>query len=348
MVRLASCLLLVLAACPPHSQPVTPPPQPAGAGCPSAKDVYIASYLTQEAGKGRTGWVLPLHAAKVDASADYQTLDAAALGAAGVPAAPVGNIWLVAGMGAPCQAKLGSAYAAKVDGPPASVSYGYELDGCSAPADPQDASGVVLVSQEPPNSCQFEAPHPVAERLGVMDAKQQWQKPDKETPIPAALEPAIPAHACVAPGCEKLWAIAEIDVANNPVAWAGAVNWFEIGEPAAQCSWKHDQFSGFFIPSPNSPPVKITEGQAPDHPLALSAALVDRSGAHVLIADGPGEYATYDLTPGRVALGNHFEWMIAPSEAWEMLDHLGPVCDAPAGAPAAPMPKDAKPQSPYP
>ncbi|HET9989542.1 MAG TPA: hypothetical protein VFQ65_13515 [Kofleriaceae bacterium] len=350
MVRLACCSLLVLAACPPRSQPVTPPPpQPAGAGCPSAKDVYVASYLTQDAGKGRTGWVLPLHAAKVDASADYQALDAAAVAAAGMPAAPVGNIWLVAGMGAPCQAKLGGAYAAKIEGPPASVSYGYELDGCSAPADPQDASGVLLASQEPPSACQFEAPHPVAERLGAMDAKQQWQKPEKETPIPAALEPAIPAHECVAPGCQKLWAIAEIDVANNPVAWAGAVNWFQIGDPAAQCSWKHDQFSGFFIPSPNSPPVKITEGQAPDHPLALSAALVDRSGAHVLIADGPGEYATYDLTPGRVALGNHFEWMIAPSEAWEMLDHLGPVCEAPpATTPAAPLPKDAKPQSPYP
>ena len=334
MVRLACAALSLfgLAACPPHSQPVTPP-APAGAGCPGANDVFVASYLTQDAGKGRTGWVLPLHAANADASApatDYQVLDAAAVSAAGVPAAPAGNLWLVAGMGAPCQAKLGNPYAVKIDGPPASVSYGYELEGCAAPADPQDASGVVLVSQEPPSSCQFEAPHPVAERLGAMDAKQQWQKPEKETPIPPALVSAIPPHECVAPGCEQLWAIAEIDVANNPVAWAGAVNWFQIGDPAQQCSWKHEQFSGFFIPAPNGPPVKVTEGQSPGHTLALSAALVDRSGAHVLIADGPGEYATYDLTPGKAALGHHITWMIAPDDAWEMLDHLGPICDASA------------------
>src|SRR5512141_717757 len=159
MARFACAALLVLAACPPHSQPATtPPPPPAGAGCPGANDVFVASYLTQDAGKGRTGWVLPLHAATADASAqDYQVLDANAASAAGVPAAPAGNLWLAAGMGAPCQAKLGNPYAVKVDGPPASVSYGYELDGCSAPADPQEASGVVLVSQEPPSSCQFEA-----------------------------------------------------------------------------------------------------------------------------------------------------------------------------------------------
>jgi hypothetical protein len=333
MVRFACASLLVLAACPPHSQPVAPPPQPAGAGCPGANDVFVASYLTQDAGKGRTGWVLPLHSAPVDANgqaADYQTLDAAGAATAGLPAAPAGNLWLMAGMGAPCQAKLGGAYAVKIDGPPASLSYGYEIEGCSAPSDPQEASGVILVSQEAPSSCQFEAPHPVAERLGAMDAKQQWQRPEKanEKPIPPALEPAIPPHECVAPGCEELWAIAEIDVANNPVAWAGAVNWFQIGDPAQQCSWKHEQFSGFFIPSPSGPPVKITEGQSAEHPLALSAALVDRSGAHVLIADGPGEYATYDLAPGKATLGHHIEWMLAPADAWEMLDHLGPVCDA--------------------
>src|ERR1700753_1380915 len=121
MVRLACvCSLFVLAACPPHSQPVTPPPQPAGVGCPGANDVFVASYLTQDAGKGRTGWVLPLHAAPADANAqaaDYQMLDAAGVAAAGLPAAPAGNLWLMAGMGAPCQAKLGAPYAVKVDGP---------------------------------------------------------------------------------------------------------------------------------------------------------------------------------------------------------------------------------------
>jgi hypothetical protein len=91
----------------------------------------------------------------------------------------------------------------------------------------------------------------------------------------------------------------------------------------------------------------VTDGQSPDHPLALSAVLVDRSGGHVLIADGPGEYATYDLTPGKATLGHHTEWMLGSPEQWEMLDHLGPLCE-PAAPTAAPLPKDAKPVSPYP
>jgi hypothetical protein len=351
MVRFGCCsLMLLLAACPPKNPPATAtPPQPPSAGCPAASDVYISSYLTQDAGKGRTGWVLPMHAMKVEAKqqvADYQPLDAAAVAASGVPAAPIGNIWLISGA-APCQVRLAGAYAAKIDGPPASLSYGYELDGCPAPADPEDATGIVLVSQESPTGCTFEAPKPIAQRLGQMDAKQQWVKPDKETPIPPTLAPALPTHECTAPNCEPLWAIAEIAVANQPVAWAGALNWLAIGDPAQACSWKADRFSGFFIPSPDGKPVRVTDGQAPEHPLALSAALVDRSGAHVLIADGPGEYATYDLTPGRATLGHHTEWMLGSSEQWEMLDHLGPLCE-PQPAAAAPLPKDAKPVSPYP
>ena len=347
MVRFACCSLLLLAACPPKSS-TTPPPQPPAAGCPAASDVYISSYLTQDAGKGRSGWVLPMHAMKVETNAqvaEYQPLDAAAVAASGVPAAPVGNIWLISGA-PPCQVRVGGAYAAKIDGPPASLSYGYELDGCPAPSDPQEGNGIVLVSQESPSGCTLEAPKPVAQRLGQLDAKQEWQKPDKETPIPPTLVPALPTHTCTAPGCESLWAVAEIDVANQPVAWAGALNWMTIGE-GSPCTWKAEQFSGFFIPSSDGKPVQVTEGQTPEHRLALSAALVDHTGAHVLIADGPGEYATYDLTPSKAVLGHHTTWMLAPNDAWEMLDHLGPVCDQPAPA-AAPLPKDAKPVSPYP
>ncbi len=220
--------------------------------------------------------------------------------------------------------------------------------GCPAPADPQEGTGVVLVSQEAPTGCTFAQPRPIADRLGTMDAKQQWQRPDKQTPVPPVLVPAIPPHGCQAPGCEMLWAIAEIDIANQPVAWAGAVNWLTIGDAAAPCSWKAERFSGFFVPdAAGGPPVRVTDGQDPAHPLALSAALVDRSGVHVLIADGPGEYATYDVAPGKATLGHHIAWMLAPNEAWDMLDHLGPVCE-PAAAQAAPLPADAKPVSPYP
>ncbi len=312
--------------------------------------------MTQDASKGRSGWVVPMHAIPVGPVgsvgatpqvAGYQAIDPATATASGLAAAPTGNVWLVAG-GAPCQARIGTAYVAKLDGELPSLSYGYELDGCPAPSDPQEGSGVLLVSQEAPTGCSFAQPHPVAQRLGAMDARQQWQKPERETPIPPALVGALPKHDCVAPGCEALWAIAQIEVNNQPVAWAGALNWLTVGEVAKQCTWPESRFSGFFVPGDaGGPPVQVTEGQVADHPLALSAALVDSKGAKLLIADGPGEYATYDLSPGKATLGHHIVWMRAPEDAWKVIDHLGPVCEQEAPAAAA-LPKDAKPISPYP
>jgi hypothetical protein len=71
--------------------------------------------------------------------------------------------------------------------------------------------------------------------------------------------------------------------------------------------------------------VKLSEGQ--DQPLVLSAALVDNAGAKVLLAEGPGEYATYDLAPGTAKLGHHITYLAAPADAWDAVDHLGPICD---------------------
>jgi len=350
MIRYAWCSLVFLAACPPKNGTQTPPPQPlAGPGCPGASDVYVVSYVTQEPGKGRSGWVLPLHAMKVEPGADvpeYQPLDPAAASISGVPAAPTGPLWLVTGgTAAPCAVKLGTHYAAKIDGPPASLSYGLELEGCPAPADPQEAAGVLLASKDAPTGCQFQSPRPVAARLGQMNEQQKWVRPTQATPIPPAIVGAIPVHECTAPACEQLWAVGQIEVANQPVAWSGAVNWLATGDEATQCTWKAERFSGTFILGADGKPERVTEGQ--DHPLVLSAALVDRSGAHVLLSEGPGEYATYDLVPGKATLGHHVTWMFAPNEAWDMVDHLGPLCEQPEAKPA-PLPKDAKPQSPYP
>ncbi|MFT3698541.1 MAG: hypothetical protein QM831_35680 [Kofleriaceae bacterium] len=345
MIRFVTATsLIALAGCPPKSSAPVQNPQLTGAGCPAASGVFIASYLTQDAGKGRTGWVLPMAALKAESTAaDYQPIDMTTAQASGVPAAPAGNLWLLAGA-TPCQVRIGSAYAAKVD---ASLSYGYELDNCPPPQDPQEGTGVVIVSQEPPNGCTFDQPKPVADRLGTMDDKKQWKAPGAGTPIPPALQSALPTHECAAPNCEPLWAIASIESNQQPVAWAGALNWLQVGDPAKPCDWKAERFSGFFIPGADGKAIQVTEGQDPKRPLALSAALVDKSGAHVLIAEGPGEYATYDLTPGKATLGHHTQWMLAGDEEWEAYDHLGPVCE-PEPTPPAPMPKDAKPQSPYP
>lgn len=326
MKRLA--VLLVLAGCPAKNTAGPTGPSAPQAGCPAAKDVFVASYVQQEPGKGRSGWVMPLHAkAAGDPTQvpEYVTLSAEAASAAGVPAAPQGMLWLVTPTAAPCPVKLAGYYEARIDGPPASATYGIELDGCAAPANLDEAGGFVLVSDAAPTGCHFEQPQPVAARLGEMDKQKQWQRPTKATPIPAPVAAIVPPHDCTAPDCEQLWAFSEVKVGGATVAWAGAINWLAIGKPDEQCKWTAERYSGFFVPTATGA-AKISEGQG-DHSLALLAALVDSTGAKVLLAEGPGEYATYDVAAGSAPLGHHISWMIAPAEAWEAVDFLGPICE---------------------
>ena len=330
-VLAASLVLALLAACP-SKKPTgttTPPPSVPGVGCPAASNVYVASFVSPPQGEqGHSGWVLPLHAAKVD-SVDgrpgYAPIDAATAQAAGVPAAPT-NLWLVMPNAPSCKPTLGTYYAAAIDTPP-NISYGVELVGCPAPQDPSDAVAIVLVSDAPPSECKVYPPRPVAARLGEVDKQGIWSRPQKETPIPPAFAVAVPQRACTAPDCEMLWSIAEVNVDGKPVAWAGAVNWLEIppgSPPQSQCQWKADTFSGFFIAGPDGAPVQVTTGQ--DHPLVLSAVLADKTGAHVLLAEGTGEYTAYDLANGVAAVGRHLVWLFGPPDSYGALDKIGPEC----------------------
>jgi hypothetical protein len=345
MRRLA--LVLLLTACPAKNPQTPTTAVPEGPPCPAASGVYTASYVTQET--GRNGWVMPLQAMQVDPGAsehvpDYQNIDPAMASASGVPAAPPGTLWLMSAAGQPCKATPGKMYAAKLPGPPASLSYGVELDGCAPPQDQNESGGLVFIADQAPTGCQLAAPQPVAARMGETDQQRTWHRPTKETPIPPELAPLIPPHECKSPGCETLWAIGEVELGQHPVAWAGAVNWVTIDDPATPCTWKTERYSGFWVPGADGKPVKVEEGQT--HPLALAAVLIDRGGPKALLAEGPGEYATYDLTSGKPVLARHVTWMLAPNDAWDMVDHLGAVCERPQAAPA-PLPKDAKPQSPY-
>ena len=344
MTRLA-CLALAfaLAGCPaPGAGPRRPlAPALSGAGCPAAANVFVASYLTQDehgagdASAGHTGWVLPLHDVRVQAITDqpeYRAIDATTAGGLGVPLAPP-SVWLMAPGHPPCKATVGSYYGAVVDSTIPNVTYGAELAGCPAPpADQQqEAEAIALVSEQAPTGCQILVPRQVAARLGEPDAQNRWQRPTRATPIPPALAAVIPPHDCRAPGCETLWSIAQVDVANSPVAWAGAVNWLTIPpntSPASQCDWKADTFAGFFVAGPDGKPVKVTEGQ--DHPLLLSAVLADRTGARALVAEGAGEYTTYELAGGAPSVAHHLVWLQLPPEAYALDERIGPSCDTDA------------------
>jgi hypothetical protein len=330
-------LLLLVTACPHRGGgggggPTAKP----GAGCPPASGVYMASYLTPEEGakEGHTGWVLPLHDKVVDSTAgapDYQTIDATAASAAGVPAPPK-TAWLLA-PGGPCKATIGGYYAAAIDGPPANLTYGVELSGCAAPPEQSDGAAIVLTydggiaDAGPPTDCKLVPPRPVAARLGQTDDKGAWSRPAKETPIPPEFAKVVPEKPCAPPGCEKLWSIAQVEIGGKPVAWAGAVNWLTIppGDgPDKQCQWKSERFSGFFVAGPDGAPVKVTEAQ--DHPLVMSAVLADSGGPKVLIATAPGEYTAYDLGGGAARVGRHLVWLVAHPESYGEVDQLGPAC----------------------
>lgn len=330
MKRLAC--LLVLAGCPARG-PAPQAPAAAGVGCPAPTDVHVASYLTQEdASSGHTGWVLPLHDARVAKAPDqpeYAAIDAAAAAAAGVPAAP-SQLWLMLPGQAPCKATIGAYYAAVVDSSVANITYGVELTGCAAPPkeQQQDAEAIALVSEQAPTECQVVPPQPVAARLGETDAQKQWQRPTKQTAMPPAFAAAVPARDCRAPGCETLWAVAQVSVGGQPVAWSGAVNWLTIpagATPASQCTWKAETFAGFFVADPRGNAVKVTEGQT--HPLLLSAVLADRSGPRAAITQGPGEYAVYELGHGGAKLARQLTWLALPDEAYALDERLGPVCE---------------------
>ncbi|HEY4058008.1 MAG TPA: hypothetical protein VGM39_15445 [Kofleriaceae bacterium] len=340
MVRYSSLALLFLAACPAKQQaPTNPqPPQAAGVGCPKASDTYIAQFArpeeTAQGAQSYTGWTLPLFTKKVDTLqgvAQFATIDPTTAQGIGVPAAPP-MVWLQPSSGPLCKATVGGYYAEAVDGPVKNISYGAVLSGCGAPQNPEDDIAIAMVSAEPPNQCTPLPPALAASRLsdhqgagpdpaGVAAA---WTRPTKETPIPPDINPLIPDRACAAPGCEKLWSIGKIEVGGKVVAYAGAVNWLDTTPGPDQCSWKTDTFSGFFVPGADGKFVKVTEGQ--EHPLGLAVSLVDATGAKVLIADGNGEYATYDVTPAGATLGRHVTYFIDDPAQYGDTDRLGPSC----------------------
>ncbi len=319
---LACSLVLVCAACP--KKPSTTPPQPqAGVGCPASSGVYVASYAQPPDGEqGHTGWVLPLHDAKVasvEGQPGYAPIDAATASAAGVPTPPT-TIWLLPPNAPMCQATIGTYYAAAIEGATPNIAYGVELTGCAPPKEPSDAVAIALVSDAPPTECKVSPPRPLASRLGDLDKAGTWSPPTKETPIPPALDALIPQKECSAPACQKLWSIAQVEIAGKPVAWAGAVNWIT----GSACPFSTESWSGFFVSGPDGAPMQVTVGQ--DHPLALTVVLSDSSGRQILLAQGTGEYTAYDLVNGAATVGRHLVWLVDGPEAYRDLDHLGPEC----------------------
>ncbi|MDX2086840.1 MAG: hypothetical protein SFX73_03270 [Kofleriaceae bacterium] len=324
--------LLVLAACPKKNAELNTPREP-GIGCPSAGFVYMATYVAPPEGEqGYTGWVLPLHdvaVPSVQGQPGFTNIDPAAALAAGVPAPPVADIWLAPPHAELCKVAVGRFYAAAIDGKAPNIAYGVELTGCPAPKDPSEGHAIAMVSAAPPTECKLVPPKLLASRLGELDPNGTWTPPTKETAMPDAFAALVPTRECTAPTCEKLWSVAAVEEGGATVAYGGAVNW--VTKAGGACPWSTEAWSGFFIPGPDGALTKVTAEQ--DHPLALTVLLTDSQGRKVLVAQGPGEYTTYDVADGTATVGRHLVWLREEPEAYEALDHLGPDCPSNSGNP---------------
>ena len=325
-------LLIALSGCPQKpAQPtsVVPP----GVGCPTASNVYLASYVQPpEKQQGYAGWALPLHNVVVDSvegKPPFAAIDPQAATTAGVPTPPQ-NVWLLPPNAPMCKATIGGYYAEAIDATTKNMSYGVTLSGCPAPQDPNDAGvAIAMVSVEPPSECQPLAARPVASRVGTSAQTGEWSRPTKETAMPEAFAKLVPERACAAPDCEKLWTVAQVDHANKPIVVTGAVNWLEIPPGAAastQCTWKTETYSGFFTVGADGALTKVTEGQ--QHPMSLFVVLVDKAGPKAIIADGTGEYSTYDFANGTATLARNTVWLIDDPQAYGQSDHIGPECNS--------------------
>jgi len=206
----------------------------------------------------------------------------------------------------PCRVTYGMFYQAAIDGPTKNITYGVELSGCGAPADPNIETVVALASPEPPGQCQVIAPK-IAERIGE-DKDGKWSRPTKETPLPPAF--VVPQKDCAAP-CEKLWVAGSVEIGGKMIAAAGAVNWLT---PTNGCEWTGDKYFAFFIGD---------KQQTQEHPQPLFAVLADSGGPKAVIASGPGEYTVYDPA-GNV--GHHLVWLVPHPDSYNDVVALGPDC----------------------
>jgi hypothetical protein len=223
-------------------------PIPDGPPCPDASSVAIAVVHQPSAG-APGGWHLPLaNRASTETTARYQVLDAAAAAAAAIPAPPA-KLWLMTG-GTLCEATPGPWYSDVVIDGPANEVLGVQLSTkCPVPGSEQPQQALALAAEVAPAGCVAISPRPVAGRVGE-EQGGRWSLLPQSTPMPPAVEAALPKKDCAAP-CETLWTVAQVDFAGKPIAWDVAMEWLHVdpAQPDA-CQWASEGDGGVLVASP--------------------------------------------------------------------------------------------------
>lgn len=328
-VPLGLLAALALSACggkaKPDSQQAGPSavPIPDGPGCPAASAVMVAVWREASAGV-EAGWTLPLANKPSTATAPaFQLLDDA--GRAELPAAPA-KLWLLAPGAPPCEAAAGAAYSDVIVDDPANEILGVRLTtSCPAPGAEHAQQQIALAADAAPTGCVAILPRPVAGRVGEA-ANQTWQIVPQSTPMPPAIEAAVPSKPCEAP-CEKLWTVSQLEFGGHPIAWDVALEWLQA-DPAQPdvCQWKTEHDGGIYVANAIGA-AELFHHEHAIEPLHLGAVLADRAGAKVLVLEHIGEYSTFDLVSGsKPAVGRHLRWYAPNEELYAGDRRLGPYC----------------------
>ncbi|MEZ4360627.1 MAG: hypothetical protein R3B48_10620 [Kofleriaceae bacterium] len=328
MQRIALCLsVLAVAACGPKPPPNsnTAIPIPDGPGCPSAESTMVVVYHAATATRP-AGWSLPLANRRSEASEErYDVLDPTAAAGAGIPTPPA-RLWVLQVGAPPCEATSGAFFSHTVIDGPANDVLGVELTTtCPAPASEQAVQGIAVVAEASPTGCVVLLPRPVAGRVAE-EGSDTWKVLPQSTPMPPAVEAALPTKTCVAP-CEELWTVSQVDLSGSPLAWDAAVEWLHV-DPAQPdpCQWASEGDGGVLVANADGSAARVDVPGASTQ-LHLAGALADRGGPKVLVLEHIGEYATLDLRAGAPPrLGRHLRWYLPNEELYAGDRKLGPYC----------------------
>jgi len=326
--------LALLGACGPKAKPTSAPPTgptavpiPDGPGCPTGASVYVAVWRDATAGVS-AGWTLPLaNRTSAATTPAFQLLDEAS--AASLPARPA-KLWLMPPGAPPCEATPGAAYADTVVDGPANDILGVQLTSkCPAPGKEQSQQLIALAADAAPTGCVAILPRPVAGRVGEAQGSS-WQILPQSTPMPPAVEAAVPQKECAAP-CERLWTVAQLELGGKPIAWDVAVEWLRV-DPAQPdvCQWSTEHDGGIYFAKAGGG-AEILQHQHAVEPLHLGVLLADRSGPKVIVLEHIGEYATFDVGAGGAsgaapAPARHLRWYVPNEELYAGDRKHGPYC----------------------
>lgn len=314
--------LVVHDAQPGGSAGIAPGKKPA---CPAADKIVLIEplYNANDESAPPVAWNLPLAARRAlygEQSAVITSDEAKWFyGVSSVPK----TVWIYREGQEPCRGHV-TTLAKNLEDAPGSMSIDARIEGCPAAGPDDTGPWFGIASDTEPKGCELATPQLVAERVGEADG-ENWVRPAKETPIPAAIAKLLPPPktACAAPDCEPLWQVRAIEVASKPIAYDATLTWARPDETLALCLVGHDEAHALFAIGKTGAK-KIDEGPAWQH---LGAVFYDATGPRELVTTGRGTYTVHPIAPdgsaGPALVRSWYEPNDEEAATWSLASYCG-------------------------